>query len=100
MCGVAFSGDRSLISGDRFSLERRSILTIILCFHLVSKLKTHLNLPGAEIGSWGNGDWSIQEQRLNFFLVSRFSAVQAVGRQIRGGSNDSNSYFTAESWQL
>ena len=48
MSGVVFSGDRSLISRDRFSLEWRSILTVILCFHLVSELKTHCNRLGAE----------------------------------------------------
>ena len=48
MCGAAFSGDWSLISGDRFSLEQRLILTVILCFYLVSKLKTCRNRPGVE----------------------------------------------------
>ena len=48
MSGAVFSGDRSLISRDWFYLEWRSILTTILCFHLVSELKTRHNCLGAE----------------------------------------------------
>ena len=48
MCGVALSGDRSLISRDWFSLEWGSILTVILCFHHLFDLKTRPNHPGAK----------------------------------------------------
>ena len=65
MGGAVFSRNQSLISRDWFSLEWRSILTVILIVTVLERRK-------AEIDSWGSRDQSIQEWRLNFFLHISF----------------------------